>query len=179
MKKRYLCVGLAVLLAGWLVASASQPARAESGFFSSLRQLFGPRPKRRVYRAPPVPTVPAVTFAYAHHAGKYHRFRYSHHTPYGYYAHPYRHGFAYRRKARPRPVQVRRRNNFRTVRIPVFTQRTGAPNILVYQAEGRGLPRHWPAEEYLSNFCDNAFLGFWIFHFTVLCAICEVPGQLA
>ncbi len=90
-------------------AIGPEPAYAEGGFFSSLRQMFSRtrRPMRRVRPRPrPGAGLPVVTFAYAHHAGRYKRYRYSHQTPYAYYRHPYLKGFAYAARAAPR---VRRR----------------------------------------------------------------------
>lgn len=103
-----------IAVAAIVAAGTPQPASAQ-GFFESLRRLFAPpKPRRRVVvrRAP---RLPVVTFAYAHQAGKYRRYRYSHHTPYAYYRHPYRHGFSYAYVAprRKRPRRRRQRSNFR------------------------------------------------------------------
>ena len=88
-----------------------EPARAEWGFFSSLREMFGTsRRVRPRVRPRPRADMPAVTFAYAHHAGRYKRYRYSHQTPYAYYRHPYRHGFVYTARPAPQPRRRSRRN---------------------------------------------------------------------
>jgi hypothetical protein len=88
-----------------LIGPSGAPAQAEMGFFSSLREMFSAKPLRpkRVVPRQPVIAIPRLSFAYAHQAGRHKRYRYSHQTPYGFYYHPYRHGFAAAKLTRPRP----------------------------------------------------------------------------
>jgi len=118
MKARFVIISIAAVLAFALIGLKVHPAQAESGFFSSIREMFNAKPrkpKRVVPRRPVIPT-PRLSFAYAHQAGRHKRYRYSHQTPYGFYNHPYRHGFAAAKLTRPKPKKRtfgRRRQEFR------------------------------------------------------------------
>lgn len=104
MKARYFIISLGAAVGFSLIGLSAQPAQANDGFFTSLREMFKTKkrkPRRRVVR--PSIAVPRLSFAYAHQAGRYKRYRYSHQTPYGFYQHPYRHGFAAARLTRPKP----------------------------------------------------------------------------
>lgn len=109
MNARLSFFSLGTALAVCLFGLSAEPVQANDGFFNSLREMFRtkktrPRRRRAVVRRPVI-AVPRLSFAYAHQAGRYKRYRYSHQTPYGFLGHPYRHGFAAAKLVRPKRVK--------------------------------------------------------------------------